>query len=626
MLRTMLRIGQRIAAGYLVLLSLIFAVGAAGIFATESVVESVTMLYEHPFIVTSSLSDLGRDLMLMDSALTQALVFPENIRDPAWLKALADDEQDGDAALTRASERYLGPKADIQALRIAWSDWRGVTDPMIAALSKGDTPYARGLYQSVVHPQYAKTLAAQGTMLTFARLRAQKFMNASMSLRDSQRWGMGALLVAALSLGGVIIYLVSRSILIPLTRLSRGLSGIVSGNGAFLHKDIERGDEIGEMARQLENLRLSVHSRKRAELKYQTLFRNCPDMIIVSQRDSARFIEVNDAFERLLDYRRDEAVGRTAVELEIWVRPEERLHMLELLAENERLSGYEARFRRKDGQVVTILMSCERVELDSQDCLIVVARDISDRKREEETLRRMVDELAQSNTELARFAHVAAHDLQEPSRSICSYAQLLERRCGPQIDDEGREYLGFLVSGALRMRDLVSGLLDYSRAGTEASSFRRVELAELFNAAKTELQSAIVEKQAVIDVQGDLPAVCGDRVQLRQLFIHLLGNALKFQPEGTRPRVLVSVQGDGAWWHVAIRDNGIGIPPEHQEKVFEMFRRLHGPGRYPGTGLGLSLARRVVEAHGGRIWLESQPNQGTTVHLTLPADNLPERG
>jgi light-regulated signal transduction histidine kinase (bacteriophytochrome) len=309
-----------------------------------------------------------------------------------------------------------------------------------------------------------------------------------------------------------------------------------------------------------------------------------------------------------------------ALDMGLWEVPDERTHILDLMAASDRVSGVEAHLRRKDGEVLTVMMSLERVELDGQDCMITVSRDISDRKREEETLRRMVDELAQSNAELARFAHIAAHDLQEPSRSICSYAQLLERRHGAEIGDEGREYLAFLVAGAYRMRDLVSGLLTYSRAGTRASSFRKVDLESLFNSIAVELHAVITEHQAVVERDGPLPTVFGDPVQLQQLFTHLLGNALKFQQEGALPKITISAKGDGDWWHLSIRDNGIGISPDHQEQVFEMFRRLHGPGRYPGSGLGLALARRIVEAHGGRIWLESKPGLGTVVHLTLPAD------
>lgn len=620
MLRSFLRIGQRIAAGYLILLCLIFAVGAAGLIATETVVQSVAELYEHPFTVVNNLLSLRASLMRMDGSITQALAFPEAARAPGWFEEISRQEQEADAFIAIATQRYLGPVSDSQSLRVAWSDWRAVVDPILSALARGDAAYARDLYSTTVHPQFVKAINAQEVMLTFARNRAERFHLESLTLRGQQRWHVGLLLLTALALGGGVTFLINRSILVPLARLRHGLSAIVEGAGQPARMDLERNDEIGEMAREMEVLRISVHSRKRAELKYQTLFRNCPDIIIVSHRETSRFLEVNDAFERLLGYSRQEAVGHMALDMGIWAVPDERAHLLDLLAASDRVSGIEVHLRRKDGEVLTTMMSLERVDLDGQDCMITVSRDISERKREEETLRRMVDELAQSNTELARFAHIAAHDLQEPSRSICSYAQLLERKHGAEIGDEGREYLGFLVAGAYRMRDLVSGLLTYSRAGTRASNFRRVDLENLFTAVEIELHAAITEHQALVERDGPLPTVFGDPVQLQQLFAHLLGNGLKFQQEGALPKITISAKGDGDWWHLTIRDNGIGIPADHQEQVFEMFRRLHGPGRYPGAGLGLALARRIVEAHGGRIWLESKPGLGTVVHLTLPAE------
>jgi PAS domain S-box-containing protein len=620
MLRSFLRIGQRITAGYLILLSLIFVVGAAGLIATETVVQSAAELYDHPFAVVDNLLGLRASLLRMDGVVTQALAYPETARAPGWFEEISRQEQEADGFIAMASQRYLGPVADSQGLRIAWSDWRAVVDPILSALARGEVGYARELYRTTAHPQFVKVTDAQEVMLTFARSRAQTFNSASLALRGQQRWHVGLLMLTALVLGGVVTFLINRSILSPLARLRLGLATVTEGEGQPAREDLERGDEIGEMAREMEALRLSVQSRKRAELKYQTLFRNCPDIIIVSHRETSRFLEVNDAFERLLGYSRQEAVGHMALDMGIWVVPDERTHILDSIAASDRVSGVEVHLRRKDGEVLMAMMSLERVELDGQDCMITVSRDISDRKREEETLRRMVDELAQSNAELARFAHIAAHDLQEPSRSICSYAQLLERRHGAEIGDEGREYLAFLVAGAYRMRDLVSGLLTYSRAGTRASSFRKVELESLFTAIEVELHVAITEHQAVVERDGPLPTVFGDPVQLQQLFTHLLSNALKFQQEGALPKITISAKGDGDWWHLSIRDNGIGIAADHQEQVFEMFRRLHGPGRYPGSGLGLALARRIVEAHGGRIWLESKPGLGTVVHLTLPAD------
>lgn len=355
-----------------------------------------------------------------------------------------------------------------------------------------------------------------------------------------------------------------------------------------------------------------------AERKFTTVFATCPDAIAISDKQTGRYLDVNPAFEEALGYRRDEAVGRTSVELDIWAEPDARARMLEAFAAQGRLTNYETRFRRKGGEVFTALISVEVTELDGTDCLIMAGRDISARKHEEMVLRRTADELHRSNLELERFAYVAAHDLQEPCRTICSFAQLLERRHGEALGQEGREYLSYLSNGAQRMRELIQGLLSYSRVNSNRMRFEPVALGDLMRSVLGDLAGAVGQSGAAICV-GDLPRVRGDAVQLQQVLVNLVGNALKFQPPGQQPRIDVEACRLGDQWQITVRDNGIGIDPQYADEIFGMFRRLHGGGIYPGTGIGLALVRRVVEAHGGRVWVESKPGEGSAFHFTLPA-------
>lgn len=250
--------------------------------------------------------------------------------------------------------------------------------------------------------------------------------------------------------------------------------------------------------------------------------------------------------------------------------------------------------------------------------IVAEGRDQTDRRQREDALNRAVDELTRSNQELERFAHVAAHDLQEPCRTIVSYAQLLERRFAGTLDQDGREFLAYLIGGAHRMRDLVTDLLAYSRIKGKAAPFGDVACGEIVSGVVADLQRTITEASARVEI-GSLPTVSGDRPQLTHLFLNLLGNALKFRDPERTSEIRVSAAREGADWLFRVADNGIGIAPSYHQRVFEIFQRLHGPDRYPGTGIGLAICRKVVERHGGRIWVESEAGCGATFCFTLPA-------
>ncbi|HEY3421329.1 MAG TPA: ATP-binding protein [Methanomassiliicoccales archaeon] len=225
-------------------------------------------------------------------------------------------------------------------------------------------------------------------------------------------------------------------------------------------------------------------------------------------------------------------------------------------------------------------------------------------------------ELSRSNKELEQFAYVASHDLKEPLRMVSSYLSLLEKRYKDRLDEEANEYIGFAVDGAQRMNDLVDGLLTYSRIDRSTTPFEQVDLEEVFQIATTNLEVSIRDSGTVLS-HDVLPQVLGDRRQLIQLFQNLMSNALKFQ-NGNVPQVQVSSQAEGKDWRISIKDNGIGISPEHSERIFQMFRRLHTRDEYPGNGMGLAISKKIVERHGGRIWFESEPNKGTTFIFTIP--------
>ena len=261
-----------------------------------------------------------------------------------------------------------------------------------------------------------------------------------------------------------------------------------------------------------------------------------------------------------------------------------------------------------------------RARAEAETIAETALRDLYERAGELEKARLSLE---RSNQELEQFAYVASHDLQEPLRMVASYCQLIERRYANAVDDEGREFIGFAVDGANRMQSLINDLLTYSRVGRQDQNLERLASGKIVEHALSNLQAALEESGTRVTV-GMLPSVRGDASQLMRLFQNLMGNAIKFRGERA-PEIAVGAEpGPDGEWVFSVKDNGIGIDPRHADRVFAIFQRLHSRQEYPGTGIGLAVCRKIVERHGGRIWLESTPGEGTTFFFTLPADTSEE--
>ncbi len=246
-----------------------------------------------------------------------------------------------------------------------------------------------------------------------------------------------------------------------------------------------------------------------------------------------------------------------------------------------------------------------------------VARDITERKRAEAALQRAAEELKRSNQDLEHFAYMASHDLQEPVRVISGMMQLLQRRYGPQLDEKARELIAYAVDGAGRMGNMIRDLLAYSRVDRKPKATEPADLDGALAAALATLAPSTAEAGAAI-TRDPLPRLVVDCGQLEQLFQNLLGNAVKFRKADQPCLIHVGAERRAEGWTVFVRDNGIGIAPEQQGRIFEIFQRLHGQGKYSGTGIGLAICKRIVERQGGRIWVESRPDEGATFCFTIP--------
>jgi PAS domain S-box-containing protein len=326
----------------------------------------------------------------------------------------------------------------------------------------------------------------------------------------------------------------------------------------------------------------------------------------------------------MFGYRRDELVGQL---VEILVperfqgkyplyRPGYTAHP----STREMGDGIELRGLRKNNAEfpVEIMLS----PLESAEGMLVSSsiRDVTERKRTEEYLVKTVAELKRSNDELEQFAYVASHDLQEPLRMVASYTQLLAERYKGRLDSDADEFIAYAVDGSTRMQGLIQDLLAYSRAGTNGKELQEVSSEDALKEALTNLRGTIEESGAKV-THGPLPAITTDSMQLAQVFQNLIGNAVKYRSTKAPQIYISAAKSGGGEWIFSVRDNGMGIDPQYFERIFVLFQRLHGREEFKGTGIGLAICKKMLERLGGRIWLESQPGEGSTFYFALPGRN-----
>jgi PAS domain S-box-containing protein len=342
------------------------------------------------------------------------------------------------------------------------------------------------------------------------------------------------------------------------------------------------------------------------------------DDAIVSKDLNGTITSWNKAAARMFGYSAEEVIGKPIAILAPPARIDEMPAILNQIKQGHRVDHYETVRRTKDGQLLNVSLTVSPIRNAGGDIVGAskIARDITERKRLEEALSVQAERLARSNADLEQFAYVTAHDLQEPLRGISAMSELLQRRYGAQLDEGANELIGHIVGSASRMGNLIGDLLQYSKAANSAEVPRTtVATNSAVEWAANNLKQAIEESGAILET-GDLPAVRGDMVNLVQLFQNLIANAIKYR-SSRRPRITISAARQDRQWAFSVADNGIGIPPAYHRTIFGMFKRLHG-SQYQGTGIGLALCRRIVERHGGRVWVESEPGRGATFKFTLP--------
>ena len=341
------------------------------------------------------------------------------------------------------------------------------------------------------------------------------------------------------------------------------------------------------------------------------------DLLCVAN-SAGYFTRVSSSFMRLLGHTEAELLGRRFID---FVHPDD-LEMTRQETVNigtpEHVASrpFRNRYRCADGTYRWLEWRSQASPSD--DRIYAAARDVTDQKAVEEKLQEYARELERSNSELQQFAYVASHDLQEPLRAVAGCVQMLAERNPGRLDERSTELMGHAVDGAKRMQALINDLLAFSRVGSKGVSKAMIEIPPTIEKALRLLKTAVDESGAVVTI-GPLPPVFADATRMAQLFQNLIGNAIKFRKH-VPPAVHIFAEPGNDAVVFSVRDNGIGITPEYKERVFGLFQRLHSRGAYPGTGIGLAICKKIVELHGGRIWIEPQSGEGTTLKFTIPIE------
>jgi len=391
-------------------------------------------------------------------------------------------------------------------------------------------------------------------------------------------------------------------------------ASVFDTDGKTMIATIAQGQDITER-------KLVEEKLHESETKFRNVFENSPLGKSLTGVDGS--LSVNKAFCDILGYSEEELKTKKWQEL---IHPDdirESTDLEQLLIKGEKSTArYEIRFLHNTGNTVwtDVSTTLQRDKKDNPLFFITTINDITGRKKTEEQLKSTLHNLERSNQELEQFAYVASHDLQEPLRMVSSYTQLLERRYKDKLDQDANEFIQFAVDGANRMQKLINDLLDYSRISSRGKEFTIVDISQVLGQVISNLHELIIENTALI-TNDDLPEIIADESQILRVFQNLIENAIKFKNKSELPKIHISCKKKFDFYEFSIRDNGIGMDMQYHDRIFIIFQRLHSKEEYPGTGIGLSICKRIIERHGGKIWFESKVNEGSTFYFTLSSLN-----
>ncbi len=417
----------------------------------------------------------------------------------------------------------------------------------------------------------------------------------------------------------LLLYFLSRRIIGPINILSKMTARVAGGDfEAHQDKPLSGSDEIGELSRSFENMRHQLKETTVTKAYLDNIIHSMGDSLIVLNNDFS-IVEVNQSAIELLECTQEDIIGKNMDDFfldDIFIEGSSSLDQIN----NGEYRKKEKMIITRKGRKIPVIFSATvlKKRVSTRRGFVCAVHDITELKHAEADLEKYAEELERSNNDLEQFAYIASHDLQEPLRMVSSYTQLLSRRYKEKLDSDADEFINYAVDGASRMQQLIDDLLTYSRVGTRGKPFEPIDCERVLDHVLANLKISIQETGCSVTLDP-LPTVVADSGQLVQLFQNLIGNAIKFCKD-VKPEIHIGTvfDQDKKEWIFSVKDNGIGIEPDFYDRIFVIFQRLHTKEEYKGTGIGLAVCSKIVERHGGRIWVESEMGEGTTFYFSLP--------
>lgn len=354
------------------------------------------------------------------------------------------------------------------------------------------------------------------------------------------------------------------------------------------------------------------------------LFNMIPDAISITRKDNGKCVEVNNGFINLFGFSELDIIDKTTLELGIWKNKKDRELLLKEIEKNKYVNDREFCVNNKFGNDIFVLISCQIFIVDEVEYILTIAKDITKIKEDQIKILKSAKELEYKNHALEEFVYVASHDLQEPLRIVSNYCQLIQeiydgldkKNINSKDKSEMDTYIRYVLDATSRMRFLIKDLLDFSKVGKDELNYEHIELRDLIETVLFDFKVKMNENKCKVTIDK-MPKIYAQKTQISQIFHNLISNAIKFK--GYAPlRIHIGVEEHGDMWKFSVSDNGIGIEQKHLKYIFGLFKRLHDKQKYPGTGIGLALVKKIVELYGGEIWVESKYGKGSAFYFTLP--------